>query len=92
MARATITFKLMPDSPEADLNSIKEKALALAKEGGAIGEMQAQEDPIAFGLKAVLILGMYKVETSDFEAIAAKMAKIPHVENAEIAKMDLALG
>ncbi len=92
MARAVITFKLMPDSPEADLESIKKEALVLAKEGGAMGEMQTQEEPIAFGLNAVLILGMYKVETSDFEAIALKMAKIPHVENAEVAKMDLALG
>ncbi len=92
MARAVITFKLMPDSPETDLEAIKKEALVLAKEGGALGEMQTQEEPIAFGLKAVLILGMYKVETSDFEVIAGKMAKIPHVENAEVAKMDLALG
>lgn len=92
MARAVITFKLMPESPEVDLNAIKEKALAIAKKHGAIGEMQAKEEPIAFGLKAVLILGMYKVETSDFEKIAAEMGTIAHVKSAEVDKMDLALG
>ena len=82
----------MPTSPDVDLQPIKEQALALAREGGAMGEMQAKEDPVAFGLKAVLIMGMFKVETSDFEAIAVKMAKLENVEGAEVAKMDLALG
>ena len=92
MARAIITFKLMPESPDIDLAPIREQALAIAKEQGAIGQMQAKEDPIAFGLKAVLILGMYTVEGSDFDAIAEKMGNISGVQSAEVAKMDLALG
>lgn len=92
MARAIITFKLMPESPEVDLEPIKEKALAIAKENNSIGEMQAKEEPIAFGLKAVLVLAMYEVEGADFDQIAAKMKEIEHVQSAEVAKMDLALG
>ena len=92
MAKAIITFKLMPTSPEVDLEPIKEKALAIAKAAGSIGEMQAKEDPIAFGLKAVLVLAMYEVEGSDFDAIAIKMGGIEHVQSSEVAKMDLALG
>ncbi len=92
MARAVVTFKLMPESPEVDLNSIKEKALEIAKSSGAIGDMHAKEEPIAFGLIAVLILGMYKVEGTEFDQIAEKMQHIPGVQSAEVAKMDLALG
>ena len=92
MARAIITFKLMPESPEVELEPIKKAALGIAKNKGAIGEMQAKEEPIAFGLKAVLILGMFSVDDSDFEAIAAEMGQIPGVQSAEVAKMDLALG
>ena len=92
MAKAIITFKLMPESPEIDLAPIKEKALEIAKMAGSIGEMQAKEEPIAFGLKAVLILAMYEVEGSDFDATAAKMGEIENVQSSEIAKMDLALG
>lgn len=92
MARAIITFKLMPESPDVDLLPIREQALAIAKQRGAIGQMQAKEDPIAFGLVAVLILGMYPVEGTDFEAIAAEMQKISGVQSAEVAGMDLALG
>jgi elongation factor 1-beta len=92
MGKAIITFKLMPESVEIDLEPIKEKAGAIAKEAGAIGEMQVKEDPIAFGLKAVLVLAMYEVEGSDFDAIAAKMGELENVQSSEIAKMDLALG
>lgn len=92
MAKAIITFKLMPESPEIDLGPIREKALEIAREAGSIGEMQSKEDPVAFGLKAVLVLAMYEVEDSDFDGIAAKMKEIEGVQSAEVAKMDLALG
>lgn len=92
MARAIITFKIMPKSPQTDLEPIKKKALEIAKKAGAIGEMRAQEEPIAFGLKAVLVLAMYEVEGADFDAIAEKMKTIKDVVNAEVAGMDLALG
>jgi len=82
----------MPESPEVDLEVIKERALEIAEESGSIGQMQTKIEPIAFGLKAVLVLAMYEVEGSDFDAIAEKMSQIEGVQNAEIAKMDLALG
>ena len=82
----------MPESPDVDLEPIKEKAKAIAKENGALGEMLIKEEPIAYGLIAVLVLAMYNVETADFDAIAAKMGEIPDVQSAEVAKMDLALG
>ena len=92
MAKAIITFKLMPESLDVDLEPIKEKALAIAKEAGSIGEMQGKIEPIAFGLKAVLILAMYEVEGADFDGIAAKMGELEGVQSSEVAKMDLALG
>lgn len=92
MAKAVVTFKLMPESPEIDLDFIKEKGLEIGREAGAIGEMQSKIEPIAFGLKAVLVLGMYEVEGADFDKIAAKMGEIENVQSAEVAKMDLALG
>lgn len=92
MAKAIVTFKLMPESLEVDLTIIEKQALEIAKDNGSIGQMQSKIEPIAFGLKAVLILAMYDVNSSDFDGIAAKMASIEGVQNAEVAKMDLALG
>lgn len=82
----------MPESPDVDLAPIKEKAELIAREAGAIGQMQVKEEPIAFGLKAVLVLGMYEVEGADFDGTAAKLGEIDQVQSAEVAKMDLALG
>jgi translation elongation factor aEF-1 beta len=82
----------MPESPDVDRKAIAETGLKIAKENGAIGQMQSKEEPIGFGLVAILILGMYDVNSSDFEAIAAEMGKIHGVESAEVAKMDLPLG
>lgn len=92
MAKAIITFKLMPKSVKENLANIKNKALEIAKEAGSIGEMRANEEPVAFGLKAVMVMAMYTVEGSDFDGIAGKMSKIKGVQSAEVAKMDLALG
>ena len=92
MAKAIITFKIMPESPEVDLVAIKDQALEIAKEAGSIGQMQSKEEPIAFGLKAVLVLAMYEVEGTEFDGIAAKMGELEGVQSAEVAKMDLALG
>ena len=92
MSKAIITFKLMPTSPEVDLEPIKEKARTIAQSHKSIGEMQVKEEPIAFGLKAVLVMVMYEVEGSDFDKIAIEMGKIEDVQSSEVAKMDLALG
>jgi len=92
MARAVITFKIMPESPHSNLEYIKRKAQEIVKEEGALGETQVKEEPIAFGLKAVLVLAMYNVGDQDFDKIAARMQEIKEVQSAEVAKMDLALG
>ena len=92
MAKAIITFKLMPESVDVNLQVIQKKALEIAKQAGSIGQMQSKEEPIAFGLKAVLVMAMYEVEGADFDNIAAKMSEIKGVQSAEVAKMDLALG
>ena len=83
---------MMPESPDVDLGPIKEGAKKIAQEAGAIGEMLVKEEPIAFGLVAVLVLVMYEVDGANFDVIAAKMAELEGVNSAEVAKMDLALG
>ena len=92
MAKAIITFKLMPESVDVDLEPIKEKALEIAKEAGAIGQMQSRIEPIAFGLKAILVIAMLEVVGGDFDGIAAKVGELEGVRSSEVAKMDLALG
>ncbi len=53
MGTAGIKIKLMPESPDTNLNAIKEKAKAIVKEKGGKNR-EYEEEPIAFGLKAVI--------------------------------------
>ena len=93
MGNAVVTFKIMPESPDVDLEPIKEQALTIAKKYGAKGEMQAKIEPIAFGLKQLLIYGMYDMtDEQDFDEVSGEMTKIEGVSNAEVANMDLAMG
>ncbi len=93
MANAILTFKIMPDSVEADFDDISKKASEIAKENGAKGDLKVEIKPLAFGLKEINVLGMYEVSDNvDFDAIAAKMLEIDGVQSAEVAAMDLAIG
>lgn len=93
MANAIITFKIMPDSPEADFEGIAKQAQDIVTRNGAKGDTKYQINPIAFGLKEVLVLGMFEVkEDLNSEAIAEELAKIENVQSAEVLKMDLAMG
>lgn len=93
MGNAIVTFKIMPESPDVNLEPVKNKALEIAKKFGAKGEMQAKIEPIAFGLKQLLIYGMYDMtDEQDFDEVSGEMTKIEGVSNAEVANMDLAMG
>jgi len=93
MANAIITFEIMPESPDVNLESLQEKLLEIAKHAGAKGTMQHKIEPVAFGLKKILIYAMYEVsDNKDFDAICDEMIEIEGVGNAKIANMDLAMG
>ena len=93
MSNAIITFEIMPTSPDVDLEPIKEKALEIARNQGAKGNMESKIEPVAFGLQKIIIMGMYEMsDDKDFDKITAEMKTIEGVQEAEIAKMDLAMG
>lgn len=93
MANGIITFKIMPESPEVDFEAIKDEALKIAEKQGAKGQMQSKIEPLAFGIKQVLIYAMYDMDNGkDFDEITTEMKTIEGVSEAEIINMDLAMG
>jgi elongation factor 1-beta len=93
MANAIVTFKLMPESPEVDFDAIVERAKSIATQTGAKGNVAHEVKPIAFGLKEIIIIGMYEM-TDDFSSdnVAEKMSGIEGVSDAEVQNVDLAMG
>lgn len=53
MGIAGIKIKIMPKSPESNLDKIKEKAKAIIEEKGGKNR-EYEVEPIAFGLKAII--------------------------------------
>ena len=90
MGTVLIKVKLMPSSPEVNLEEIKEKAKAVVEE--AKGEkVRFEEEPIAFGLKA-LIAFFALDESHDVEPIENKLKELENINSAEIIDVRRAFG
>ncbi|NCN86604.1 elongation factor 1-beta [archaeon] len=75
-------YKLMPESPEVDLGAIEEAAKKIVEEfGGTNKEYEVQ--PIAFGLKAVIVFFFYP-DDQDIEPLEEKFASIEGVASCEL--------
>ncbi len=78
-------YKLMPESPESNLEAIQAAAKKIVEDFG--GENKPYEiQPIAFGLKAVIVFFFYD-ETKSTDHLEDEFAKIPEVASAQLIDM-----
>ena len=86
-----VTIKIMPDSPETDLNDIRTKAQEVAKIFGA--ELLDKDiiEPVAFGLKALKLM-FYFDESKGSEDLSNLISEIENVSSAEVVDMRRAVG
>ena len=82
MAIVALIIKIMPDSPEADLNKIKKDVEITMKAEGA-QTISFEEKPIAFGLKAIY-LKCSMPEEKGTDIVEEKLAKLDHVSSVTI--------
>ena len=87
---AAVIVKIMPSSPETNLEEIKTKAKSTMKEQGA-QNISFEEKPIAFGLIAVF-LKMAWPEEKDSDIIENKLAEIKNVSSVTIEDYRRAFG
>lgn len=90
MAIAAIIVKIMPDSPEANLESIKNAAKSLLEAEGA-QNISFEEKPIAFGLSAIMVKFAWKEEKST-DIVDNILSSIEHVSSATIEDYRRAFG
>jgi len=84
MADAAVKIKLMPNSPDANLDEIETKAKELIESEEVSGRMaKFEREPIAFGLNAIIITFAWK-EDAEREELEDKLSKIENVSSAEI--------
>ena len=82
MGTAGIKIKIMPESTETNLEEIKEKAKAIVEEKGGKNR-EYEEEPIAFGLKAVIAFFELS-EDIEPEEIEKQFEEIPGVNSLQV--------
>ncbi len=90
MGTALVTIKIMPESPEVDLEIIQKKAKQITEEKGG-QKPTTKTEPIAFGLNAV-ILNFALDESKSIDNIQDKLKDVKEISSAEVIDFRRAFG
>ena len=92
MANAVCTVKIMPESPEVDLEALKKKALKAIIEYNDNKDTKVTIEPVAFGLKAIMIIFVVDENKGSPDPIAEKISGFEEVASAQIIDVRRAVG
>ncbi len=84
MGDVACIIRVMPESPEVDLEALKVTLKEMAPE---IHEIQ--EQPIGFGLKALMIVAVVGDKGGQTDRLEELLSSAPGVERAEIVEVTL---
>ncbi|MAG79199.1 elongation factor 1-beta [Candidatus Pacearchaeota archaeon] len=90
MGITAVKMKLMPSSPEIDLDQIKEKSKELIEKNNG-KNCNFEEEPIAFGLKAIIISFAWP-EKQELEPLEKELKEIEDVSSVELIDIRRAFG
>jgi elongation factor 1-beta len=93
MAMAIVTLKIMPESPDVDMEQVQVEATAkIDKFVGEQGEKRCSIEPIAFGLKALNIIFVMNEKIGSTEPLEADLTTIEGVNSVEVVDVRRAIG
>lgn len=90
MAVVAVKIKALPESPESDLEDLKHKINKALIKAGAIKINSMEEEPIAFGLKAIIIFFAWPEEKET--SLAEDACRIEGISSVEIIDYRRAFG
>ena len=90
MSLVAVKTKIMPNSPEANLEQIKNQIGKILKDKDGVN-VKFEEEPIAFGVKAIIVSFGWS-EDKELESIEEDFKKVEGVSSAEITDMRRAFG
>lgn len=91
MGIALITIKLMPESIEASLEEIKERAKEIIESNKGT-KVRFEEEPIAFGLKAVIVYFEQDEDEGELSPIEEGLTNLKNIQSAQVTDMRRAFG
>jgi len=90
MGIAAVKIRIMPTSPEVDLERLKKTAkIIIERMGGK--NCKFEEEPIAFGLKAIIAFFAWP-EERELDSLEGFLNKIEEVSSLQVIDMRRALG
>ncbi len=90
MGIAAVKIKIMPTSPDVNLKELEEKAKTIIEEKAG-KNCNFEEEPIAFGLKAIIVLFAWP-EEQELENLEESLKKIENVNSVQVADIRRAFG
>jgi len=84
MGSVAVIARVMPESPDVDLEKLK---VALRQKLPGIQDIR--EEPIGFGLKALKLAAVIKDAGGETDAIEQSLSEVAGVERAEIIEVTL---
>jgi elongation factor 1-beta len=91
MTQVYVKLKIMPSSPDTNMEALKEACIQKIKEFG--GNIHASEEqPIAFGLKALIITFAYDESKGITDPLEEDITKLEEVASAEAIDVRRAIG
>jgi len=95
MAIAVVTVKIMPESPEINLDELTPKVQELIKEfteRDSPEDQKVEIEPVAFGLKAIKIIFTMDESKGSPDVIEDKITGIEGVQSFEVVDVRRAIG
>ncbi len=96
MATAVVTLKIMPKSPEVNLDKVYTEACKLVRafidQKHKDGEIRKEIEPIGFGLKALKLLFAMDENLGTTDVLEGQINKIAEVESVECTDVRRAIG
>jgi elongation factor 1-beta len=82
MGKVAAKIKVMPDSPDVDLDALQERLEGSLPEGAKINGFE--RDDVAFGLVALLPTVVVPDDTGGTEAVEEAFSEVEDVESVEV--------
>lgn len=91
MAEVLVTVKIMPESPDVNLGSVE---AAVCEKIGAFGGrvMKTEQQPVAFGLKALIVMFLMDESKGSTEPLEQELAKLNSVNSVDVTDVRRAIG
>ncbi|MCX6774994.1 MAG: elongation factor 1-beta [DPANN group archaeon] len=92
MADVIVKLKIMPTGPDIDLNTLQKNIEVKIKKFGAKLIHSVNQEPVAFGLKALVIVFLIDEKISNMEQLETSIKTDKNIVSAEVIDVRRAIG